>query len=110
MLASMLLSRSDTTRSRVPLQSPASLFRFLIMMIGVPTFRTILCGGIPEKLREFKNSCSNMFASATPSRLSTERYSFVSPDSRSATMSLIRRTLAFVGASMARSTKYSSVA
>ncbi|OWZ09156.1 hypothetical protein PHMEG_00018182 [Phytophthora megakarya] len=76
-------------------------------MIGVPTFQTNLWGGIPEKLSEFRNSCSNRLLSATPSRLSVERYSFVSPVRRAATISLILRTLALVGARIARSTKYS---
>ncbi|KAL4160209.1 hypothetical protein PRNP1_000780 [Phytophthora ramorum] len=39
--ASMLRSRSDTTRNRAPLHSPASLFRLRIIMIGVPTIKTI---------------------------------------------------------------------
>ncbi|OWY94302.1 hypothetical protein PHMEG_00036006 [Phytophthora megakarya] len=76
-------------------------------MIAVPTFKAILWGGIPEKLSEFRNSCSNRFLSATPSRLSVERYSFVSLVRRAASISLILRTLALVGAMIARSTKYS---
>ncbi|OWZ20558.1 hypothetical protein PHMEG_0005021 [Phytophthora megakarya] len=107
-VASILPSRSETTRSRVPLHIPTSLFKLRIMMIGVSTFKTIRSGGIPEKFRDFKNSCSNMFGSATLSSLSTDRYSFVSPVRRSATISLMRLTLASVGAKMARSTKYSS--
>ncbi|OWY95857.1 hypothetical protein PHMEG_00034029 [Phytophthora megakarya] len=106
-VASILLARSETTQSLVPLHSPVSLFRLHIIMIGAPTFKTILWGGIPEKFSEFRNSCSNRLLSATPSRLSVERYSFVSPVRRAATISLILRTFALVGARIVRSSKYS---
>ncbi|POM60822.1 LOW QUALITY PROTEIN: hypothetical protein PHPALM_30270 [Phytophthora palmivora] len=75
-------------------------------MIGVPGFKTILWGEIPETFSEFKNSSSNMLRSATPSRLLIDKYSFVSPVRSSDIILLIHRTLAFVGAKIALIKQY----
>nr|GEW54076.1 hypothetical protein [Tanacetum cinerariifolium] len=49
MRASMTLSRSYVTISRVPLHRPAAILRLRSSMIGAPTFNWSICGGKPEK-------------------------------------------------------------
>mmetsp|Transcript_12367 Transcript_12367/g.23176 ORF Transcript_12367/g.23176 Transcript_12367/m.23176 type:complete len:106 (-) Transcript_12367:204-521(-) len=49
----------ESIRSLVPLYSPALGAMLLISMIGIPTFNVNSCGGMPDGLREFKNSSGN---------------------------------------------------
>ncbi|DAZ99831.1 TPA: hypothetical protein N0F65_008574 [Lagenidium giganteum] len=53
----MQLFERRYTCSHVPLQRPWAAFRLRINMIGAPSFRVSLCGGIPGKLRLLRISC-----------------------------------------------------
>ncbi|EEY66884.1 uncharacterized protein PITG_17466 [Phytophthora infestans T30-4] len=79
-------------------------------MIGIPTLRVNLWGGIPLIFIEWSTSCSKKLPSPSSCTESEDMYSRACPVNRSVTASLMRCTIAFVVVRIVRLAKYSSVA
>ena len=89
-------------RQRVPFVVVGGLSERITMM-GAPTFRWRMCGGMPDISRELRNSTGYCTASSSVIALSMLMYWTASPGKSSVKALLILFTVSLRGARMARS-------
>ena len=90
------------TRSLVPLHSLGAS-RFRSSMMGAPTFRSRLWGGVPGGSRELRNSAGKSTSWLSPQALSMDLYEDALPGSCLSSCKLMFVATSFFGASIARS-------